>query len=612
MKDYLRFLAFIRPHAGIFALAVICMVFSALFGASPLGFIIPLVDIIISGKKISIPANVDAPQFLVDIVDKVNTMPRVELLYVLTIAMVAVFLLKGLFMFFQTYLMSDVSQRVIRDIKNDIYKKLLGLSMDFYHENPTGLLMSRITHDAAVVRDAISSGVADTFYQPIELLVYLGVMVSVKVFFAIPWSLIIVGVVIFPLIMFPVRRIGKRLRKISFTSQARVADINNMLLETISGIKLVKAFNMQEYEKKRFEAHNQVYYKLNMKAVKRMKIVSPLTEATGVICVAVIMLFAGKSIVAGDLSAGAFGAFLAAILSMMKPVKKLSAVYGINQQALAASERIYQVLDMPPTIKEKTDPVSFGSFEKGITFEGVCFSYDKGKEEVLKCIDLTVNKGELVALVGPSGGGKTTLVSLIPRFYDPDKGRVSIDGIDIRDLSVKMLREKIGMVTQETLLFNDTVRANLTYGHEDEDEETLIRAAKVANAHRFIKDFPKGYDTVIGERGLKVSGGQRQRIALARAVYKNPPILILDEATSQLDTESEKLVQEAINKLMMGRTVIAIAHRLSTVMHADKIVIIDRGSIIDIGTHKELLGRSVLYKRLYEMQFADNAVPVTE
>jgi ATP-binding cassette, subfamily B, bacterial MsbA len=287
---------------------------------------------------------------------------------------------------------------------------------------------------------------------------------------------------------------------------------------------------------------------------------------------------------------------------MMKPVKKISNVYGVNQQAMAAAERIFNLLDEPVTVKERSDAKDLDSFKKEITFENVFFRYEK--DDVLSGIGLTVKKGEIVALVGPSGGGKSTLVNLIPRFYDPHRGTVKIDGIDVRDLSLESLREKIGLVTQETLLFNDTVKANLSYGHVDADAKKLVQAAEAANAHNFIKDFPNGYDTVIGERGVKISGGQRQRIAIARAVYKNPPILILDEATSQLDTESEKLVQEALNNLMKGRTVIAIAHRLSTVIHADKIVVIEKGRIADMGSHKDLLDRSPLYKKLYEMQFA--------
>ncbi|MGB2601355.1 MAG: ABC transporter ATP-binding protein [Candidatus Omnitrophota bacterium] len=607
MKNYFRFMKLMLPHGGVFALAILCMVLATAFSASPLGLIIPLVDKIISGKDILIPAGVNAPQILVDAVQKINALPPLKLLNIMTVMVVFLFILKGIFEFFQTYLMSDVSQRVIRDLKDTIYKKLQQLSMDFYSHNPTGHLMSRITYDAAVIRDAIGTGIADTFYQPIQLIVYAGLLISVKVFFGVPWSLILVSFVIFPLILFPVVKIGKRLRKISQSSQEKIGDINNMLLETIVGMKLVKSFCMEDYEWRRFKEHNRIFYKLNMKSVKRTKIVSPLTEAMGVLCVAIILWMAGKSIVSGALSAGVFTAFLAAIFSMMKPLKKLSNVYGINQQALAAADRIFHLLDEPVTIKEKPEAIELSTFDKEITLEGVHFSYDQKEEEVLSGIDLTIKKGEVVALVGPSGGGKSTLVNLIPRFYDPEKGTVRIDGIDVRDTKVASLRGQIGLVTQETLLFNDSVKNNISYGHEDVDEEQLESVAKAANAHRFIKDFPKGYDTIIGERGLKVSGGQRQRIAIARAVYKNPPILIFDEATSQLDTESEKLVQEAINNLMKGRTVIMIAHRLSTITHADKIVVIDKGRIVESGTHDELLSTSPLYKRLYEMQFMNQS-----
>ncbi|MBU0683522.1 MAG: ABC transporter ATP-binding protein [Candidatus Omnitrophota bacterium] len=604
MKRYIRFIKLILPHSRVFIMAVVCMILTTLFSASPLGLIIPLVDKVITGKQIIIPANVYAPQVLTNIVVTINEMSPLKLLNALTILLVIMFSLKGIFEFFQNYLMTDVSQRVIRDVKNSTYKKLQELSMDFYSRNPTGQLMSRITYDADVIRDAISSGLADTFYQPIQIICYTAILAG-AIYLGVSWNLIFVSLILFPMILYPVVKIGKRLRKISKSSQEKVGDINNMLLETIAGIKLVKSFCMQDYEWKRFKEHNHSFYRLNMKSVKRMKIVSPMTECMGIACVAVILWMAGKDIVSGMLSVGVFSTFIAAIFSMMKPVKKLSNVYGINQQALAAAERIFNLWDEPVTIQEKEKPILFESFKDNIVFENVSFAYNKEKENVLNGINLTIEKGKIIALVGPSGGGKSTLVNLIPRFYDPDSGEIKLDGKNLKDLEIKSLREKIGFVTQETLLFNDTVRANISYGHEEIDEDQLVRVAKAANAHMFIKDFPEGYNTVIGERGLKISGGQRQRIAIARAVYKNPPILIFDEATSQLDTESEKLVQDAINNLMQGRTVVVIAHRLSTIKHSDKIVVIDKGRLAASGTHKELLSKNALYKRLYEMQFAD-------
>jgi ATP-binding cassette, subfamily B, bacterial MsbA len=603
MKTYGRFLKLLLPHWGVFTVAVLCMILSSAFAASPIALIIPLVDKVISGKEIAIPAGVVMPSMLQDLINKINALPRIHLLNIMTAMVIVIFLLKGVFEFLKAYLMGDVSERVVRDIKNDIYRKILNLSTDFFSHNPTGKLMSRITHDTGVIRDSIGSGVADTFSQPIEIFFYISVLVGLKIYGGVPWNFILVSLIIFPFILFPIMRIGKRLRKISRSSQEQVGDISNMLLETISAIKLVKSFGMQDYECKNFREKTQRFYKITMKSITKMKIIGPLTESMMVICVGVILWIAGKSIISGELSFGVFAAFLAALFSLMKPFKKLSNVYNINQKALAAAERIFQLCDTPVTIKENPRAVPLEEFTREIRFDNVSFRYDPDKENVLKNIDLAVNRGEIVALVGPSGAGKSTLVNLIPRFYDPSEGTVFIDGTDLRDVKIRQLRDKIGLVTQETLLFNDTVRANISYGHTDIDEEQLVSVAKAANAHMFIKDFPKGYDTVIGERGLRISGGQRQRIAIARAIYKNPPILIFDEATSQLDTESEKLVQDAINNLMKGRTVIVIAHRLSTVKHADKIVVIDEGRIIDSGTHDILLSRNHLYQRLYQMQF---------
>ncbi|MFH1846538.1 MAG: ABC transporter ATP-binding protein [Candidatus Omnitrophota bacterium] len=605
MNKYIRFVKLIGPHIGIFGLAIGCMIVTSLVSASPAPLIVALIDRIISGKAIIVSPGINLPSFILEIIRLINQTPALKLLNIMTILVVVLFLVKGLFLFLQTYLMNNVSQRVIRDVKSMLYKKLQDLSMDFYDRNPTGQLMSRITYDADVIRDAISGGLADTFYQPIQLIAYAVVLIG-AIYFGVPGHLILFSLVLFPLILFPVIKIGKRLRKISTRAQEKVGDINNMLFETISGAKLVKSFGMEDYEWKRFQEHNQAFYKLNMKSIKRMQIISPLTEFTGIACVAVVMWMAGKGIVSGQLSAGIFGAFIFAIFSMMKPAKKLSNVYGVTQHALAATERIFEILDEPVNIKEASDAIDLKEFEKSITFENVFFKYDDEKGHVLKDIDLTINKGEIIALVGPSGSGKSTLVNLVSRFYDPDKGKVCIDGLDLKKLSVSSLREKIGLVTQETLLFNDSVKANITYGHEEQDNRQLIRVSKAANAHQFIKDFSEGYNTEIGERGLKISGGQRQRIAIARAIYKNPPILIFDEATSQLDTESEKLVQEAINNLMQGRTVIIIAHRLSTIKHAHKIVVIDKGAIAGIGTHDELMLASSLYKKLYEMQLAGN------
>ncbi|MDD5437416.1 MAG: ABC transporter ATP-binding protein, partial [Candidatus Omnitrophica bacterium] len=445
------------------------------------------------------------------------------------------------------------------------------------------------------------TGLTDLLYQPVQLVVYAALLLFVKIYFSISWVLIGISILLFLLVVYPVAKIGKRLKSISRQSQEKMGDMTTTLHETISGIRVVKAFSMEDYEAKKFAAQNQSLYRLTMKQVKRMTVVSPITEFVGIACVAVILWIAAKDIISGVLSAGAFIAFLASLLSLMKPIKRLTNVYTINQQAMAAAERIFETLDAKPSIMEKPGAVALPKIKEGVRLEDVRFKYED--KEVLKGISLDVRVGEVAAFVGPSGTGKTTLVNLIPRFYDVTSGRITIDGVDIRDCTTKSLMEQIGIVTQETILFNDTVAANISYGSGVHTKEDVEKAAHIANAHDFIMKMPKGYDTIVGERGFRLSGGEKQRLAIARAVFKDPPILILDEATSQLDTESELLVQEAVDRMMRGRTVFVIAHRLSTIKHASMIYVLDLGRIVDKGSHEELLRKEGLYKRLYDMQF---------
>jgi subfamily B ATP-binding cassette protein MsbA len=606
MGQYRRLVRFVIPHAWVLALACFCMIASSAFSGVSMGMIIPLVDNIIAGKKIVIPAGVPLPEFARKIVDATNAMAPMDLLNAMIMIVLSMWLAKTFFEFCQNYFMNDVSQRVIMDIKNKIYKKLLTFSLDFYSKNATGMLMSRITHDAAIVRDSISTGLTDLLYQPIQLVIYFVMLVGVKVYFAIPWTLLLAGVILFPLVVYPVAKIGKRLKSISKQSQMTMADITTTLHETISGIRVVKAFSMEDYEVKKFEDQNWHFYKLAMKSVKRMTVVSPITEFVGMACIAVILWLAGKSIVNGTLSAGAFITFLASVLSMMRPIKRLTNVYSINQQAMAAADRIFEVLDAQPSVKEKPDAIELPKIKKNIALYDVHFGYEK--KEILKGMNLEVATGEIAAFVGPSGTGKTTLLNLVPRFYDPTKGKVTIDGVDIKDCTLKSLRGQIGIVTQETILFNDTVANNIAYGSKDLNMEEVMKAAKIANAHQFIMGMPQGYDTIVGEKGFRLSGGEKQRLAIARAVYKDPPILMLDEATSQLDTESEILVQEAIDRMMKGRTVLVIAHRLSTIKHANRIYVLDQGHVVEVGSHEELIQKSGLYKRLYDMQFRDSVI----
>jgi len=599
MREYTRLIRLVLPHIWVLVLAVICMIGTSAFSGVSISMIIPLIDNIITGKKMLIPAGVPVPVQVQNLIDYVNAMPPMELLNKMTILVMIFWLLRNFFEYCQSYFMSDVAQRVIRDVKDMIYAKLMKLPMEFYSKNSTGKLMSRVTYDATVIRDSIATGLTDILFQPIQLIVYLTLVFIVKFYFSISWSLILIGLILFPFVVYPVAKIGKRLKAISKQTQENMADITTTLHETISGIRVVKAFSMEDSESRRFKKQNQQFYRLTMKSTKRVIVVSPITEFAGMFCIAIILWVAGKEIISGALSAGAFVTFLAAILSLMKPMKRLTNVYSINQQAMAAATRIFEVFDTQETVVDKPGAPELAKFKDKVEFKDVSFAYDD--KEILKGISIEVKAGEIAAFVGPSG--KTTLLNLLPRFYDVTKGKITIDGLDIRDCSLKSLRSQISIVTQETILFNETVAYNISYGCKDPKKEDIIKAAEIANAHSFIMKMPNGYDTIIGERGFRLSGGEKQRLSIARAVFKDAPILVLDEATSQLDTESEVLVQEAIDRMMKNRTVFVIAHRLSTIKHATRIYVLDGGRIADIGTHDMLIQKEGMYKRLYDMQF---------
>ncbi|MBI3252543.1 MAG: ABC transporter ATP-binding protein [Candidatus Omnitrophica bacterium] len=605
MSHYRRMISFVKPHSARLYLAFGAMVMNSLLGGLPIiGLIIPFVDSILAGKPIAIPNQTRLPAFLVDLVYRVNALSRWDLLNILIVWTVGLAFFRLFFEYWQSYLMNDASQRVIRDLRNELYEKIVGLPLSFFGKSQTGALVSRITYDTGVIRDAISEGLTDFLFQPVQIAVHLVALLSIKFIFGIPWSLVFVIFILLPLVVFPVLRVGRLLKKISRSSQEQVAEINSTLFESISGIRIVQGFGMEKYETDRFRRQNEGLYRTMMLSISRMIFVSPLTEFIGFVCLGVVLWIGGKTVIESQMSPGAFIAFLVALFSLLRPFKRLSRVHGINQHALAAAERIFDILDMPNEIREKENAKALLPLKNEIHFENISFGYNTEKL-ILENIDFKVRPGEILAIVGPSGVGKTSLVNLLPRFYDPRKGAVRIDGTDVRDVTLRSLRDQIGVVTQETVLFNDTVTANIAYGRSHTPQKDVERAAEIANAHAFISKLPHKYQTVVGDRGFRLSGGERQRISIARAVLKNPPILILDEATSALDSESELLVQEAIHNLMKGRTVFVIAHRLSTVKDASRILVLDKAGVLESGSHEELLAKNGLYRRLYELQFRE-------
>ena len=602
MKNYIRLIGYVKSHLWVLACAALFMVLSSILQPISLGGFIPFIDKVLIGKDIVLPGE-HVPVFISDIVYRINNVPRIRLLGVFIIFYIVMFVLRSVFIYCQQFLMREVSQRVVKDLRNVLYEKMLKLSMNFYSSSRTGTLVSRITHDTSIIQDATSEGLTDLIWQSFQFIFSLVMIVSIAVFFRVSIMFICFALVVMPVIVFPLVHIGKRLRQISKKHQETMAGIHNILYESVSGIRVVKGFSMEEYEKEKFRQENERLKKMIMKSNKRILAVSPLTELLTMVSAMLILWLGGIQVIEGNMSIGTLTVFSLAVLSLSKPINRLSRVHNINQQALAAASRIFEILDEKVDVKDQANAKILPPIRKEIIFSEIGFKYSEKENEVLADISFKVNVGEVIAFVGPSGAGKTTLVSLLPRFYDPTRGNIYIDGYDIKDVKIGSLISQIGVVTQDTVLFNDSVLANISFGKKNVDLGAIVEAAKTANAHDFIMKMPNQYNTIIGEKGFKLSGGEKQRLAIARSIFKNPPILIFDEATSQLDSESEKLVQQAIDRLMKGRTVFVVAHRLSTINHADKIIVIENGKIVDMGRHEELIGHKGLYNKLYNMQF---------
>ena len=616
MTTYKRVLTYIIPYRKHLSASVLFSILYALLNTVSVYMLSPLLNTLFQEKgAVTVQTNTITPKLDTpdnwltkigtEITDSFKNYvfngTEKEILFKICLLILLAFFLKNVFGYLQAYFLAYVEQGVIRDLRNQSYVHLHKLPMSYFKNEKTGNLISRITNDVNVVQASVSAVFLNLIREPLTIIFFLGLAMSIS------WKLTLFSLLVLPPTIGIISWIGLILRKQSGQLQEKMANITTTLHETITGVKIVKAFGMEDYENVKFKTQTQGFFKLVLKMARIRNTASPLTEFLSVVVGGAMIYYGGELVLIDKtLNASEFIVFLLAIFQMMPPIKELSGVNNRIQESSAAAERIFEILDTEPRIKNIESPVSISEFNDMIEFQDVSFHYDDSEELVLDKVNLQVKKGKVLAIVGSSGAGKTTLADLLPRFFDPTEGKILLDGIDTRTMRLEDLRKLMGIVTQETVLFNEAARNNIAYGLDDCSEERIVAAAKAANAHNFILELPKGYNTIIGEKGTKLSGGQRQRISIARALLKNPPIMILDEATSSLDNESEVLVQEAIERLMHDRTTFVIAHRLSTIRNADRIIVLDRGKIIQDGKHDQLLSQeNGIYKKLYELQFRD-------
>ena len=598
LQQFLRLLGYAAPYRARIILAISCLFLIAILNAVSIGSLQPIFDGLFaregSGSGISLPGPVRAAlgNRLVQLQEFLQA-HRISVLTFIGAALFLVFLAKGALSYLQQLQMRYVSERVQRDIRNDLYVHLQTLSLGFFTRRSTGEIMSRLTSDVESLGDASTEVFRNALREPLNIVGFIALL------FLIKWQLAMLSLLVLPIAILPIVKFGAKIRRRGTRVQERRAELNTILQETISGVRIVKAFAMEEYEKRRYSVASDQVFKAIMRIVRVDALTSPVLEVLGSVGIVVAVWVGGHLVFSKSLTPGAFMAFLGALASLYQPVKRVSQTNNNIQRGMAGVKRVFELMDAQSEVAERPDAVTLGRMQEAVGFHNVSFAYEPDRL-VLQGVRFTAKLSEIVAIVGSSGAGKTTLVNLIPRFYDPTSGSITVDGVDISRVTIRSLREQMGIVTQDTILFDDTVFNNIAYGQREVSPDKVINAARIANAEEFIHALPEGYATRIGERGVRLSGGQKQRIAIARAILKNPPILILDEATSALDAESERLVQEALDRLMQNRTTFVIAHRLSTIIRADKILVLEGGCLVEQGTHAELIARGGVYSRLYE------------